>query len=102
MKAFCKAAHLQSAFGVVKKVRATKYQHECDLKERLTNLQGAFVVRGWRADLKSVLICDDIVTSGVTIDELAKTLKQAGAVRVGAVAIAISKIVLKHGVAQEI
>ena len=100
--AFCNAAHLKCSLGVVKKVKATKFQHECNLKERLTNLQGAFVVRGWQVDLKSVLICDDIVTSGVTINEIAKMLKQAGAVRVSAMSIAISKIILRHGVVEEI
>lgn len=98
--AFCNNAHLKCSFNVVRKVRATKFQHECDLNERLINLNDAFSIKSSKLNFKSVLICDDIVTSAVTINELAKTLKKAGVVRVSAMAIAVSKIILKHGVAQ--
>lgn len=98
--AFCRFARLKHSFVALEKIKPTKMQHECDLFQRLRNLDGAFVADSYLVDGKSVLICDDIVTSAATIEELAKTLKKAGAVRVGAIAIAVSKIVLEGGLAE--
>ncbi len=98
--AFCRFTNLKHSFVALKKIKSTKMQHEIDLFHRLRNLDGAFVSDSCLVDGKSVLICDDIVTSAATIDELAKTLKKAGAIRVGAIAVAVSKIVLEGGLAE--
>ena len=56
-------------------------QASLPLKERVKNIQGAFKVEG---DLtgKAIAIVDDVMTSGASLNELAKTLKKAGAARV--------------------
>lgn len=54
-------------------------QKTLDRKERRHNLQGSFAVRGQlRGDVR-VLVVDDVYTTGSTMDEIAKTLKTAGA-----------------------
>ena len=62
------------------KIRATKSQVEIDGHERLSNLTGAFKVK--KNDIvkdKKVLIIDDVLTTGSTLNECAYCLKQAGA-----------------------
>ena len=56
-------------------------QASLPLKERVKNIKGAFKVN---ADLtgKRVAIVDDVMTTGASLNELAKTLKKAGAAQV--------------------
>lgn len=74
----------------VKKVKETKLQHECDFKSRLLNLNDSFVANEKLIKGKDILICDDIITSGSTIDEVAKACKKVGAKNVYAIAFAVS------------
>ncbi|MCW8972512.1 MAG: phosphoribosyltransferase family protein [Gammaproteobacteria bacterium] len=58
------------------RVRHTVAQTSLKRDERQSNLRGAFAVRG---ELPShVAIIDDVVTTGATVSEFAKTLRQAG------------------------
>ena len=59
----------------------TPPQASLPLKERVKNIKGAFKVN---ADLsgKRIAILDDVMTTGASLNELAKTLKQAGATHV--------------------
>ena len=63
------------------RTRSTQAQTELAWAERKQNLRGAFVcdtvVSG-----RSVALLDDVMTTGATLEELAKALKRAGAVRV--------------------
>jgi ComF family protein len=65
----------------VLRTRHGEPQASLPLKERAKNVKGVFAAT---QDLsgKSVWIVDDIMTSGASLNELAKTLKKAGAVRV--------------------
>jgi ComF family protein len=60
--------------------RETGAQMELPLKERAQNVRGAFrcptVVSG------TIAVLDDVMTTGATLDEIAATLKRAGAARV--------------------
>jgi ComF family protein len=71
--------------------RWTRPQVGLSREERRINLEGAFAaspqVRGLR-----LLLVDDVTTSGGTIRECAKTLKQAGAAWVGAAAFACAAV----------
>ncbi len=49
--------------------------------QRKTNMRGVFRCRG-RFDGATVLVIDDVMTTGATLDELAGTLKRYGACRV--------------------
>jgi competence protein ComFC len=64
----------------LKKVRRTRPQNELSREERLVNLIDAFNVKDKRAvkDMK-ILLVDDVMTTGATLDECAKTLLDSGA-----------------------
>lgn len=74
----------------IKKVKETKFQHECDFNSRLLNLNDSFIANEKLIRGKDILICDDIITSGATIDEVAKACKRSDAKNVYAVAFAVS------------
>ena len=56
--------------------------------ERQKNLQKAFIVRGNSVKLRTTIIIDDIYTTGATIDEISRTLHEAGVVDVYFVTLA--------------
>ena len=65
------------------RVRHTKQQWDLNSAQRRKNVKGAFAVRkGHSFAGKTVALIDDITTSGATLTECAKTLKQAGAIKV--------------------
>lgn len=69
------------------RTRQTRAQVELTRAERLTNLIGAFAWRGPRLS-GSVLLVDDVVTTGATLLEAARSLRSAGASEVWAVTLA--------------
>jgi ComF family protein len=71
------------------RVRNTIPQTELRYEERARNIRGAFVAK---VDFsgKTVAVVDDVMTTGATLDELARVLKRAGAVRVENLVIARS------------
>ena len=73
--------------NVLIKIRETKPQKSLKAAERRTNLKGAFKVTK-DVDGKSILLVDDIVTTGATLKENAKMLYKAGARRVTAITFA--------------
>ncbi|PIU02119.1 hypothetical protein COT66_01910 [Candidatus Shapirobacteria bacterium CG09_land_8_20_14_0_10_49_15] len=71
--------------------KKTTPQFERDKKARYENLKGAFVVNkdsSFMIQDSSFMIFDDIFASGATLNEAAKTLKQAGARQVWGLALA--------------
>lgn len=58
-------------------------------KARFQNVEGIFKVRsGADFQKKNIILIDDVVTSGATLEEAARTLKAAGAKNVAALVIA--------------
>jgi len=57
--------------------KATPFQSGLSAKQRKQNLKGAFSVEKTQA-YKHVAIFDDVVTTGTTVNELAKQLRQSG------------------------
>ncbi|NLP42531.1 MAG: ComF family protein [Veillonellaceae bacterium] len=71
------------------RTRPTKPQWELKLAERRQNVKGAFTVTHPDGVAgKNILLVDDIITSGTTMNECAKVLKKAGALRVCGLALA--------------
>lgn len=71
------------------KVRPTKAQVDLSRKEREKNIIGAIkCVRPESIKNKKILLVDDVFTTGATVEECSKTLKEAGAKEVWAVLVA--------------
>lgn len=70
------------------RVRNTKPQKTLNPEERQNNLKKAFNMGQNDVKLKVIIIIDDIYTTGTTIDEAAKVLKEAGAEKVYFVTLA--------------
>jgi len=58
-------------------------------KERKANVEGAFVLKEEQKIPRKILLIDDVVTTGATVEEAAKTLKKTGAKEVIALALAM-------------
>lgn len=68
------------AKGNLRRVKATITQTTLSRKERIKNIKKAFEIKDKdEFQAKSVLLVDDVYTTGTTIREAAKVLKQAGA-----------------------
>ncbi len=73
------------------RIRHTQNQALLSEKERWTNIQRAFRIKQPQAVFKkSVLLIDDLLTTGATTSEAALTLKEAGANIVGVLTLAIT------------
>lgn len=70
--------------------RDTGHQADLTRRERLTNVQGAFVWQGAAPPPARVLLVDDVLTTGATLAACADALRAAGAREVRAVALARS------------
>lgn len=66
------------AIDICRKVLETAPQASLPWKERARNVRGAFAC-GARLDRLRVAVIDDVMTSGASLDELARCLRQAGA-----------------------
>jgi len=76
----------------LKKVRSTSSQAESSRETRMKNIKNSFVCDDVELIKdKTVLLIDDIVTTGSTLEECAQTLKNSGAKRVYGVVIASAK-----------
>lgn len=84
-KELAKRFNLQSQ-NVLKRVKDTKTQVGKSSVDRKLNIKGAFVISpsassGFRKNC-SILLIDDVVTTGSTLKEAANVLKRAGAKKV--------------------
>ncbi|TVP89251.1 MAG: ComF family protein [Thioalkalivibrio sp.] len=86
-RALCRQRDLCIDTRSVTRVRATPSQQGLSRRARRANLRGAFAVS---ADLSGerILLLDDVMTTGTTLNELADAVRRAGAARVTAVALA--------------
>jgi len=73
--------------------RSVRDQSGLGFERRWNNLEGAFVVTGNPIGLGRVLLVDDLITTGATLNEATRALKYAGIEVVGAVTAAIAQTV---------
>ena len=77
---FCKRVSLPCILNVLYKSRRTRPQVDLSYDERAANIEGALAVKNAEDVVgKNVLLLDDVITTGSTLSEAAKTLKAAGA-----------------------
>lgn len=77
---------------VLSKIYNTKIQHEIKYYLRKGNLTGAFDVPDpSEVKDKTILLCDDILTSGETLNECAKMLWLHGAKEIHCITLAVTK-----------
>ena len=74
------------------KIKPTKDQHSLNRTQRQTNLKNSFRLKDGQ-DLrgKNILLIDDLITTGATLDECAKVLKDKGANKVIGLCLASTK-----------
>ncbi len=95
-QSFLLAEYVSSRYGIpicqplLVRTRPTPQQKKLDQKQRSENLKGAFRAapecRG-----RSIVLIDDVITTGATLSECARTLKKAGALHVYAACVACTE-----------
>ena len=82
------AKHLEPVFGVkrapglLRRVRPTPSQTDLTARERVHNVMGAFEAKTRASMNLRILLFDDVMTTGATLNECARALKEAGATAV--------------------
>lgn len=72
----------------LQRVQPTKSQTHLTAAERLANVKGMFAVQApERLAERRILLIDDVMTTGATVNECARMLKQAGAALVGVLTV---------------
>ena len=72
---FAKFSGFECNFGLIKRIKDTKPQYKLSRTQRLQNLSKAFEVNREAYRGKTVLILDDICTTGSTFEEMIKILE---------------------------
>lgn len=91
-RALSRELKLPECSGLLKRLKATETQSLLDKEKRHRNVKGAFAVEAPENILeKSILLVDDILTTGSTLEECSRMLKQAGAIKVTAIVVATGR-----------
>ncbi len=79
----------KAAKNLLVRTRMTRSQTKLSRRERLDNVRGAFALKDKAAvNGRSVLLVDDVFTTGATVNECARVLTAAGATRVDVLTVA--------------
>ncbi|MDZ7315157.1 MAG: ComF family protein [candidate division KSB1 bacterium] len=86
---FSRQIGLPCAAGVLERVRYTEQQAKLNAEERRRNVQGAFLVRHPDSvRRRHIVLVDDVLTTGSTLNECSRVLKAAGAARIDVLTLA--------------
>ena len=66
----------------LKRIKDTKVQSSLNEKERAENIKNCFVWAGQDLKDKVIILVDDVITTGATLNEAARILKDSGAKKV--------------------
>ncbi len=86
-EAFCDILQNNSFCHALTKVKETVPQEHLTRKQRKENPVGAFSADKNKVSGKTVLLIDDVKTTGATLNECAKALKKAGATQVNCITV---------------
>jgi ComF family protein len=88
-KGLSKALAIKLDVSIAKRIKNTQSQTKLNTDERAENMSDAFKIKkGKKVVGKNILIVDDVITTGITVLELAKKLKEKGAAKVFCLSIA--------------
>ncbi len=93
-KEVSKRSGIKCELGMLSKTKLTAQQVGLSKQERMENVKGAFIIKpGTRTSSEEVhvpdiLLIDDVMTTGATVNECAKVLKKSGAARVDVLTLA--------------
>jgi ComF family protein len=92
-KPLAKLLGLQFKAVLLTRIRPRPDKHILTLEERWDSVRGAFATRpGSQVDNLRVLLVDDVLTTGATLDSCAKALRDAGAQSVVGVTVARARL----------
>lgn len=80
--------NIQHSTSAVKRIRNTSTQIKLDVNKRFTNLLDAFYANPATLKERNVLIVDDVITTGATMQNCAKALHHAGAKNIYCLSVA--------------
>ena len=83
--------HIPVETDLIKRVRKTSPMKDLSVSERQNNLKRAFKISRNDVKLSTVIIIDDIYTTGSTLDAMSYELRRAGAMHIYFVTRAIGK-----------
>lgn len=75
-KEFSKLSGFEYNFNLIKRIKDTKPQYRLSRKQRLENLSEAFELKKEYYNGKTLLVLDDICTTGSTFEEIIKEIKK--------------------------
>ncbi len=90
-KKIAKRLHIKYSKDTVKKIKNTPPQSKLTRPERMSNIKGSFSLRKNKtADIrgKNILLVDDIYTTGATVNECSRILKEAKAGKIEVITLA--------------
>lgn len=90
-KELSKASNIPCDAKILIRTRNTTPQKLLDATKRQENLQSAFQVKSGGVKYKTVLLVDDIFTTGATVDEASKALLRAGVERVYVMTVCVGE-----------
>ncbi len=73
-----KSLHVKMAPNLLKRIAYTQTQTRLSARERQLSLKNVFVLSDSEISGKTILIVDDLITTGATINACAKILKEGG------------------------
>jgi ComF family protein len=76
---------------IIRRVKATLPQKQVNGKERQNNLKNAFKIVQNDVKLNTVVVVDDIYTTGATMDAVAECLKGAGVGKVYCISLTVGR-----------
>jgi ComF family protein len=87
-KIISEATGLCLCFDGLMKIKENKPQMELNKKERTENIKNCFRAEKEKVGGRNIILLDDVYTTGSTMEECAKVLKQSGAKKVYGLTIA--------------
>jgi len=93
--------NIQVKNALIKRIKNTPSQTKLNRDQRIENMKDAFECKLNLTD-KKIIIVDDIITTGSTLNECAQVLKKQGTVKVTAVALATPMDILQYNLEKDI